>query len=126
MLVNSIERSVFTRREFHGNRTGKSEEAQGLPDVTLHQDNCVWTPPKYDKSRADHYLPQGYLRGFAVSGKGPLSVLNVATGLWRSQSSAQLGWESGFYDYAGVLGERTHPTTSSKSLKTAIPGFLLL
>lgn len=58
------------------------------------------------KGRRDHYLPQGYLRGFIDPGREnepqPLWKLDIATKKWTERSTKQLGHIPGFYDYAGT------------------------
>jgi hypothetical protein len=61
------------------------------------------------KGRRDHYLPQGYLRGFidpARENKAqPLWKLDVASKRWAERSTKQVGHRPGFYDYAGTSPE---------------------
>jgi hypothetical protein len=58
------------------------------------------------KGRRDHYLPQGYLRGFIDPGREnepqPLWKLDIASKNWAERSTKQLGHITGFYDYAGT------------------------
>jgi hypothetical protein len=58
------------------------------------------------KGRRDHYLPQGYLRGFIDPGRvnepQPLFKLDIASRKWTERSTKQLGHVTGFYDYAGT------------------------
>ena len=55
------------------------------------------------KGRRDHYVPQGYLRGFIHPERQDqdklLWVLDVKRGKWSEKSPSQIGWERGFYDY---------------------------
>jgi hypothetical protein len=57
------------------------------------------------KGRRDHYLPQGYLRGFIDPARQnepqPLWKLDIASKLWAERSTRQVAHMSGFYDYAG-------------------------
>ena len=61
-------------------------------------------PSSGARGRRDHYVPQGYLRGFIHSQRQdhpkPLWVLNVQRHEWSEKSPSQIGWERGFYDYA--------------------------
>ena len=61
-------------------------------------------PSSYAKDRRDHYVPQGYLRGFIHPQREnhpkPLWVLDVNRHEWSEKSPSQIGWERGFYDYA--------------------------
>lgn len=58
-----------------------------------------------EKGRRDHYVPQGYLRGFIAPERRllqkPLWVLDVTTDRWSERSPSQVAWSSGYYDYAG-------------------------
>jgi hypothetical protein len=58
------------------------------------------------KGRRDHYLPQGYLRGFIDPAREnepqPLWKLDIASKKWAERSTKQLGHITGFYDYAGT------------------------
>lgn len=60
------------------------------------------------KDRRDHYVPQGYLRGFVHPTREslvrPLWVLDTRAREWSERSASQIGWERGFYDYE-LLGE---------------------
>jgi hypothetical protein len=57
------------------------------------------------KGRRDHYLPQGYLRGFIDPAREnedkPLWKLDIASKQWAERSTKAVGFVSGFYDYAG-------------------------
>lgn len=57
------------------------------------------------KGRRDHYLPQGYLRGFIDPAREdmaqPLWKLDIASKQWSERGTKQLGHITGFYDYAG-------------------------
>jgi hypothetical protein len=56
------------------------------------------------KNRRDHYLPQGYLRGFIDPARAelpkPLWCFNLHTKRWKERSPKQIGYLDGFYDYA--------------------------
>lgn len=56
------------------------------------------------KGRRDHYLPQGYLRGFVDPARAnedkPLWKLDIASKKWAERSTKAVGF-NGFYDYAG-------------------------
>ena len=62
-------------------------------------------PSSDAKGRRDHYVPQGYLRGFIhpqqENRPKPLWVLDVGRGKWSEKSPSQIGWKRGFYDYSG-------------------------
>lgn len=56
--------------------------------------------------RRDHYLPQGYLRGFIDPARQnepqPLWRLDIPHKKWAERSTKQLGHLTAFYDYAGA------------------------
>lgn len=55
-----------------------------------------------EKGRRDHYVPQGYLRGFIHPSRdpssGPLWVYQVTRRRWVQRSPKSVGWATGFYD----------------------------
>lgn len=61
------------------------------------------------KGRRDHYLPQGYLRGFIDPARRnkpqPLWKLDIASKRWAERSTRQVGHSRGFYDYVGTTPE---------------------
>jgi len=61
------------------------------------------------KRRRDHYLPQGYLRGFIDPAREnepqPLWKLDIASRKWAERSTKQVAHLTGFYDYAGASPE---------------------
>ena len=61
------------------------------------------------KARRDHYLPQGYLRGFIDPAREnepqPLWKLDIASKRWAERSTKQVGHSTGFYDYEGTSPE---------------------
>lgn len=58
------------------------------------------------KKRKDHYIPQGYLRGFIDPARKkhprPLWRLEIPTNTWSPRSPKEVGHRRGFYDYVGV------------------------
>jgi Protein of unknown function (DUF4238) len=76
-------------------------------------------------NRRDHYLPQGYLRGFIDPERKdrhrPLWHLDIPTGDWTEKSPKQVGYEDGFYDYAGEGSELLHPDTTFARLEREFP-----
>jgi hypothetical protein len=83
--------------------------------------NTVWASPQ--RGRRDHFLPQGYLRGFIDPAREndpqPLWKLDVSSKKWAERSTKQLAHIAGFYDYAGTAPEL-------KSLPSADDTFLEL
>src|SRR5271154_2031250 len=64
------------------------------------------------KNRRDHYLPQGYLRGFIDPARRdsaqPLWHLDILNGLWTERSPREVGYRNGFYDYStNQIGHET-------------------
>jgi hypothetical protein len=59
--------------------------------------------------RRDHFLPQGYLRGFIDPAREteeqPLWKLDIASQRWAERSTKQVGHSTGLYDYAGTQPE---------------------
>ena len=76
-------------------------------------------------NRRDHYLPQGYLRGFIDPDRKnrhrPLWHLDIPTGDWTEKSPKQVGYEDGFYDYAGEARELIHPDIAFAKLEREFP-----
>ena len=56
------------------------------------------------RNRRDHYLPQGYLRGFIDPARlqhhQPLWYFDVHNKNWSERSPREIGYRHGFYDYA--------------------------
>ena len=61
------------------------------------------------RGRKDHYLPQGYLRGFTHPDREklnkPLWHFGVHNRKWKECSAAEIGFEQGFYDPIAVGSE---------------------
>ncbi len=75
--------------------------------------------------RKDHYVPQGYLRGFidparAILGK-PLWYFDLTTRSWSEKSTTEIGWERGFYDYAGPHIDAEHPDVTFAKFEREFP-----
>ena len=55
------------------------------------------------RNRRDHYLPQGYLKGFIdPQRKGlpqPLWYFEKSNAVWSQRSPKEVGYRHGFYDY---------------------------
>ena len=63
---------------------------------------------RQSKGRKDHYLPQGYLRGFIAPDRlnkrtfpKPLFSFDINKRRWQECSTSEIGFVKGFYDYAG-------------------------
>lgn len=73
--------------------------------------------------RKDHYIPQGYLRGFIDPARAgqpkPLWCLDIATNTWSPRSTSEVGHFLGFYDYAGAKA-------ATAELETADSAFVRL
>jgi hypothetical protein len=77
------------------------------------------------RKRRDHYLPQGYLRGFIDRARGdrnrPLWHLDIRSGKWSEKSTRQVGYGEGFYDYAVDAPELVHPDITFARLEREFP-----
>jgi hypothetical protein len=77
----------------------------GSPELLSKIGSTVST----QKGRRDHYLPQGYLRGFIDPAREDvpqsLWALDIRFNKWSEKSTKQLGHINGFYDYAGTAPE---------------------
>lgn len=76
-------------------------------------------------NRRDHYLPQGYLRGFVDPARRklpkPLWCFDLHTKRWRERASKEIGYIDGFYDYAIENTTAEHPDLTFKSLENNFP-----
>jgi hypothetical protein len=84
-------------------------------------------------NRRDHYIPQGYLRGFIEPARTklpqPLWHFDIINHIWSERSPREVGYRHGFYDYTvSEMGvdtadmafaelERTFPTIRSDLVK---------
>jgi hypothetical protein len=79
------------------------------------------------KGRRDHYLPQGYLRGFIDPARQeedqPLWLLDVRYNKWSSKSPKQVAHGEGFYDYAGDNPELENLETADETFSELENGF---
>ena len=77
------------------------------------------------RGRKDHYVPQGYLRGFIDPAREeldkPLWHLDLATTTWATRSTTEVGWERGFYDYAGPNVGAEHPDVTFAEFERQFP-----
>lgn len=77
--------------------------------------------------RRDHYIPQGYLRGFIDSSRAnhprPLWCFDIPKNRWLAKSPKEVGHRKGFYDYvhAGALLENESADSSFLRLENDYP-----
>jgi hypothetical protein len=86
--------------------------------MTANHQRIVASRTKKTKRR-DHYLPQGYLRGFIDPARKqcqrPLWHFDIPHNTWSERSTVEVGWRKGFYDYAGTeIGLGTADSTFSE------------
>lgn len=86
--------------------------------MTANNQRVVTSRTKKTKRR-DHYLPQGYLRGFIDPTRKkchrPLWHFDIPQNTWSERSTVEVGWRKGFYDYAGAeIGLGTADNTFSE------------
>jgi hypothetical protein len=81
-------------------------------------------PRKRQRDRKDHYIPQGYLRGFVDPARKsldkPLWHLVLESGEWSEKSPSEVGWERGFYDCAANT-ELEHPDVTFAKFERQFP-----
>ena len=77
------------------------------------------------RNRRDHYLPQGYLRGFIDPARAtlpkPLWCFDLHTKKWRERSPKEIGYIDGFYDFAQENLDAEHPDITFKKLENDFP-----
>jgi hypothetical protein len=79
------------------------------------------------RRRKDHWLPQGYLRGFIAPSRAkdpkPLSCFYRHTQQWESVSPREIAYGKGFYDYASGTDYSavTHPDSVFARLEREFP-----
>lgn len=77
------------------------------------------------RGRRDHYLPQGYLKGFIDPARTerhrPLWMMRPHTGEWEEKSPKQIGYEVGLYDFANEAVEAEHADVTFKSMEDLFP-----
>ena len=77
--------------------------------------------------RKDHWLPQGYMRGFVAPSRSaeprPLFCFDRYTQKWSCVSTSEIGFGNGFYDYArGTKHEASkHPDSVFARLEREFP-----
>jgi hypothetical protein len=79
------------------------------------------------KGRRDHYLPQGYLRGFIDPAREdeeqPLWLLDARYNKWYPRATKQVAHGEGFYDYAGNSPELEDLETADEAFSELENGF---
>lgn len=79
------------------------------------------------RKRKDHWLPQGYLRGFIVPTRAtrfrPLYCFDVRSRQWEERSPKEIAYGKGFYDYAEGTdySVATHPDSVFARLEREFP-----
>ncbi len=78
-----------------------------------------------NRNRRDHYLPQGYLRGFIdptrLNYPRPLWHYDIPNSIWAEKSPREVGYRPGFYDYVtSEIGLETADSTFAE-LERAFP-----
>jgi hypothetical protein len=77
--------------------------------------------------RRDHYIPQGYLRGFIDPSRKehprPLWYLDISKNRWSAKSPKEIGHRRGFYDYvhAGTILENETADSAFSKLENDYP-----
>jgi hypothetical protein len=79
------------------------------------------------RNRKDHWLPQGYLRGFISPSREsrfrPLWCFFTHSQKWEEKSPSEIGYGEGFYDYAdgADYSTVTHPDSAFARLERDFP-----
>jgi hypothetical protein len=83
------------------------------------------TPRLKKRNRRDHYVPQGYLRGFIdplrVASQQPLWHFDVHQQVWSERSTREIGYRIGLYDYGSVNDTLESADDTFKSLENSFP-----
>lgn len=81
--------------------------------------------PDLPRNRQDHFVPQGYLRGFIDPARSnqdrPLWCLSRARNQWERKSTRQICSRRGFYDFATDPVNVEHPDVTFKSMENGFP-----
>jgi hypothetical protein len=84
--------------------------------------------PNSLRNRKDHYVPQGYLRGFIDSARAkndrPLWCLNKWRNQWERKSPKQICHAVGMYDFANDAIEAEHADVTFKRMEDQFPAIL--
>ena len=78
-----------------------------------------------ETNRSDHYLPQGYLRGFIDPARRreqkPLWCYDLHSKRWRERSSKEIGCIGGFYDFGIENTTVEHSDQTFKQFENKFP-----
>jgi Protein of unknown function (DUF4238) len=81
--------------------------------------------PQPPRDRKDHYVPQGYLRGFIDPAREqndrPLWCLDKRRNEWVRKAPAQICHVQGMYDFSNDAIEAEHADVTFKSLEDGLP-----
>jgi hypothetical protein len=81
--------------------------------------------PQPPRDRKDHYVPQGYLRGFIdperAKNDRPLWCLRKGRNQWERKSPKQICHVIGMYDFSNDAIEAEHADVTFKSMEDAFP-----
>jgi hypothetical protein len=81
--------------------------------------------PQPPRNRKDHYVPQGYLKGFIdparVANDRPLWCLNKPRNIWERKSTKQICHAVGMYDFSNDAIDAEHADVTFKSMEDGFP-----
>jgi Protein of unknown function (DUF4238) len=81
--------------------------------------------PQPPRNRRDHYVPQGYLKGFIDPARAendrPLWCLNKSRNLWERKSTKQICHVVGMYDFSSDAIDAEHADVTFKSMEDGFP-----
>jgi hypothetical protein len=84
--------------------------------------------PNPPRNRKDHYIPQGYLRGFINPARAkndrPLWCLNKWRNQWERKGPKQICHAVGMYDFANDAIEAEHADVTFKKMEDQFPSVL--
>lgn len=84
--------------------------------------------PSPPRNRRDHYVPQGYLRGFVDPARGnndrPLWCLNKRRNRWERKAPKQICHAVGMYDFSNDAIEAEHADVTFRKMEDQFPAVL--
>jgi hypothetical protein len=84
--------------------------------------------PNPPRNRKDHYVPQGYLRGFIDPARAkndrPLWCLNKWKNQWERKAPKQICHAIGMYDFSNEAIEAEHADVTFKKMENEFPSVL--